>query len=163
MAEIEADEAAAAYDCLIDQLLAGYAKSGNPTAAAYTSWRRYNTSPYQSATHGGRYVNNYSNNNAYGGYENAGTMAAGTVLAKDSFAVNKKGQVMVGPLFLMTKMEAGFNAGSGDWQYQMVMPNGTVFGTTNGTGSAKVQFCADCHNAVGEQDALWFLPEEYRR
>ena len=85
------------------------------------------------------------------------------VAAKDSFSVNGKGQVMVGPLFLMTKMEAGFNAGSGDWQYQMVMPNGTVFGTTNGAGSAKVQFCADCHNAVGEQDALWFLPEEYRR
>jgi hypothetical protein len=129
----------------------------------YVGWTNFATSPYTSATHGGRYVNNYSNNNAYGGYENAGTMAAGTVLAKDSFAVNKKGQVMVGPLFLMTKMEAGFNAGSGDWQYQMVMPNGTVFGTTNGTGSAKVQFCADCHNAVGEQDALWFLPEEYRR
>ena len=129
----------------------------------YVGWTNFATSPYISATHGGRYVNNYANGSAYGGYEDAGAMAAGTVLVKDSFSVNGKGQVMVGPLFLMTKMAAGFNADNGDWQYQMVMPNGTVFGTTNGAGSAKVQFCADCHNAVGEQDALWFLPEEYRR
>ena len=61
MAEISGDEAAAAYDCLIDQLLAGYAKSDNPTAAAFSGWRRYNSIPYQSATHGGRHVNNYAN------------------------------------------------------------------------------------------------------
>ena len=110
-------------------------------------------------------VNNYANStgSSYARYEDAGAMPPGTVLAKDSFSVNKKGQVVIGPLFLMNKMNAGFNAETLNWQYQMIMPDGSVFGTTNGPGSAKVQFCADCHNAMEDQDALWLLPEEYRR
>jgi hypothetical protein len=146
-------------------MVSNYSRSGAGAARQFVFWTNYATAPYVSGTHGGRYVNNYANAEAgsYGSYENAGPMPAGAVLAKDSFSVNKKGKVVVGPLFLMTKMASGFNGDTLDWQYQMVMPNGSVFGTTNGPGSAKVQFCADCHNAVAEQDALWFLPEEYRR
>ena len=48
----------------------------------------------------------------------------------------------------MEKMAAGFNADSNDWRYTMIMPNGSIFGTTNGNNSSKVQFCIDCHQAV---------------
>ena len=84
-------------------------------------------------------------------------------LAKDSFMVNAKGEVSVGPLFMMEKMQAGFNPDSDDWRYTMVMPNGAVAGTTNGAGSNNVAFCIGCHQAVTpDQDNVMLLPDEYR-
>ncbi len=45
----------------------------------------------------------------------------------------------------------------------MIMPNGSVFGTTWGAGNEKVQFCADCHISVApDVDSMFFMPEEYR-
>jgi hypothetical protein len=150
---------------MIKEMTAAYRKSCHPAALAYTKWRRYSKVAYQSATHGQRYVQNYANarGGKYAGFEKAGKMKKGAVLAKDSFSVNKAGHLGVGPLFLMEKMGKGFNKASGDWRYTMVMPNGSVFGTTNGKGSARVKFCAECHAAVGEtQDHMFFLPSEYR-
>ena len=158
-------EARSAYECLIKELVAGYGKSGLTTASHYKDWKVYSTQPYVSDTHGGRFVQNYGNVQAknYGKYEDVGRMAVGAVLAKDSFAVHANGKISAGPLFLMEKMPAGFNAKSGNWRYTMVMPNGAVFGTTGGKGDAKVGFCIECHASVAEdQDSLMFLPEEYR-
>jgi hypothetical protein len=152
------------YDCLIDEMKAAYGKSDNEIATSYQSWRRFSAQPYESATHGGRYVQNYAGGKGaaqYATFENGGAMPAGSQLAKDSFAVAANGQASVGPLFIMEKMRAGFNADTADWKYTMIMPNGSLFGTTGGAGSDKVQFCADCHSA-GPRDAMFFLPEEYR-
>ncbi len=163
--ELSDAEAVAAYDCLLNDLKAAYAKSGNDIAVSYADWPRYSKQAYVSGTHGGRYVQNYANvkARAYGAFENAGLMPSGSVLAKDSFGVKAGGQVSPGPLFLMEKMNAGFNAGTGNWRYTMIMPNGSVFGTTGGVGSAKMQFCADCHLSVApEGDSMVFVPEEYR-
>jgi hypothetical protein len=45
----------------------------------------------------------------------------------------------------------------------MVMPDGSVAGTTNGDGSAAVEFCNACHvNVAQDQDYLFFLPEDFR-
>ena len=90
-------------------------------------------------------------------------MPVGSVLVKDSFSVDAKGRVTVGPMFMMTRMEAGFDAGTLDWQYRTIMPDGSVAGTTGGAGADAVRFCADCHNAAAENDALWFLPAEFRK
>lgn len=155
----------AVYDCLKEEMRAGYAKSGHKDATAFVNWKLFSTQPYVSATHGERYVHNYANAAAaaYGRYEQAGKMPVGAVLAKSSFLVTPKGQVAAGPLFLMEKRPAGFNRNSHDWQYTMIMPDGQVAGTTNGAGSAAMGFCHECHNAVAEeQDALMFLPDEFR-
>lgn len=163
--ELTHAEAVAAYDCILDEMRAGYRKSGNETAVRYVEWRRYSIAPYRAATHGNRYVQNYANPTAraYGAFENAGVMPAGSVLAKDSFAVGDNGRVSAGPLFIMEKMTSGFNASSGNWKYTMIMPSGAVFGETRGKNSAAVEFCAECHAAVAdEQDHMMFLPEEYR-
>ncbi len=163
--ELTDAEAVKVYDCLSKELKAAYAKSDNKVAVSYASWPRYSKQPYTSATHGGRYVQNYANKTgrAYGNFEKAGTMPKGTALAKDSFAVAADGKVSAGPLFIMEKMDAGFNADSGDWRYTMVMPNGSVFGTTKGAGDDKVQFCAACHlGLAADMDSMLFLPEEYR-
>ncbi len=149
----------------MNQMAAAYAKSGDPIAKAYMGWRRYSKTAYLSDTHGNRFVQNYANAKAraYGAFENSGRMPVGSQMTKDSFTVNAKGQVGVGPLFTMERMPAGFNAESEDWRFTLIMPNGAVFGTTNGKNSAGVQFCITCHGAVAEdQDSMFFLPDEYR-
>jgi hypothetical protein len=146
-------------------MTAAYAKSGLAVATGYSEWRRYSKNAYVSETHGSRYVQNYANAEAkaYGAFENAGVMPAGAVLAKDSFTVQADGRVSVGPLFVMEKMAAGFYDDSDDWRYTMIMPDGQVFGTTKGEGSAKVEFCIGCHVSVApEVDSLLFMPEAYR-
>lgn len=163
--ELTDAEAVAAYDCLRDGMRAAYGSSGNATAASYAGWRRYSRVAYQSATHGARYVQNYANAtaHAYGAFEKAGVMPVGSVLAKDSFTVDGKGRATMGPLFIMEKMPAGFRADSGNWKYSMIMPDGSLFGETNGKNSAGMQFCIECHAAVAEeQDHMMFIPEEYR-
>ena len=164
--EITSAEAAAAYACLLGELKAAYAKAGLGVVKDYDRWTNANTAPYVSDTHGGRLVNNYAN--SQGGYlyvkfEDSGTMPAGSVLAKDSFVAQPDGRLAIGPLFVMEKMNDGFNAESGDWRYTMVMPDGSVFGRTKGAGAASVEFCNACHAATAEtQDYMFFLPEEHR-
>ncbi len=163
--ELTEAEAVALFDCLVPEMKAAYAKSDNEIAVNFWSDRLYSRVPYVSGTHGGRHVLNYANKvgRAYGLFENAGALPAGTNLAKPSFSVNAAGNGAVGPLFLMEKMDAGFNPDSGNWRYTMVMPNGAVFGTTKGAGADKVEFCVGCHISVTpEQDSVMLLPEEYR-
>ena len=163
--ELTDAEAVAVYDCLLKELKAAYAKSDNKIAMSYTAWPRYSKRAYVSATHGERLVQNYANEKgrAYGAFENAGTFPVGTELAKDSFLVKANGAVSIGPLFIMEKMQAGFNAESGDWRYTMIMPNGAVAGTTKGAGNANVEFCIGCHISVApEQDSVMLIPDEYR-
>jgi hypothetical protein len=159
-------EAIAAYDCLLDEMIAAYAASGLPEASAYPAWQRVSTQPYESGTHGGRLVHNYVNPAgaaAYNRYEDIVRMPVGGLVSKPSLVVTQQGKVGVGPLFLMEKMSAGFMPANGDWRYTMINPDGSVFGRTGGVNSAGMQFCADCHNAVADdQDHLLFLPEEYR-
>lgn len=157
----------AAYDCLRSDMAAAYAKSGWKSISGYQSWLNVAKSPYQSGTHGGRYVNNYADSHGdyrYAKYEDAGTMPLGSTLAKDSFVVKPNGKVSMGPLFVMEKMASGFNTDSGDWRYTLIMPNGKVVGTTNGKNSKAVGFCNDCHSAVADdQDYMFFLDEDFRK
>jgi hypothetical protein len=164
--DLTAAEATKAYDCILKEMRQAYGKSGIGVASAYPKWKRYSKVAYQSGTHGGRYVQNYANaaGKNYGRYEKSGKMQAGGYLVKDSFTVTKDGKIGVGPLFVMRKMNAGWNAASGDWKYAMVMPNGAYFGETKGKNAKNMKFCIECHIAVAEdQDSMMFLPEEYRR
>lgn len=167
MADITPCEAATVYECLKNEMRAAYAKSGWNSVKGYQGWLNVAKTPYQSGTHGGRYVNNYADSHGdyrYAKYEDAGVMPLGSTLAKDSFVVKPNGKVAIGPLFVMEKMSAGFSPDSGDWRYTLIMPNGKVVGTTNGKNSKAVAFCSDCHSAAAEdQDSMMFLPEEDRK
>lgn len=164
--ELSKAEANALYKCLKGEMKTAYAKSGNLWAKWYSQWAKFSNQPYVSATHGNRFVQNYASKKAagsYAKYEKVGKMRRGGVLAKDSFTVTPQGRVSVGPLFLMEKMGAGFMKASNDWRYTLIMPNGQTVGTTKGKGSNNVKFCITCHQAVADgQDAMFFLPEEYR-
>lgn len=161
--ELTPEEAADAYACARGMLQDAYRVSGDPVADAYTGWTLYNTAPYLSALHGSRYVNNYGNDVAhgYGDWEDGGPAPEGAILAKDSFVVGGDGSVGKGPLFLMEKMAPGFNTESDDWKYSMIMPDGNLFGVTNGVNSNAVAFCISCH-VVAPVDHMFFLPPEFR-
>jgi len=163
-AELGPAEAERVYRIARKSLSVGYAGSGLTETQDYQSWRRFNTAPYLSSTHGNHYINNYANDTgrAYGRFENADTLPPGTILAKDSFAVTETGGILLGPLFVMEKMPAGFNDITGDWKYKLVQPDGTFFGETKGEGAERVEYCIACHWAVEHQDHLYFIPGDYR-
>lgn len=164
-AKLSPQRAGEIYAIVRQALQAGYARSGNAAAGSYQGWRRMNTAPYLSATHGNHYLNNYVNEigaAAYGRFEKAGKLPVGTVIAKDSFSMTRGGEILLGGLFVMEKMPGGFNDVTGDWKYTLIQADGTLFGETNGTGSKRVEYCVECHLARKHQDHLWFLPKRYR-
>jgi hypothetical protein len=163
-AALDAAEAQRVYGIASHSLRAGYAVSGLAEAQHYQTWRRFNTAPYLSSTHGNHYINNYANEtgHVYGRFEQAGKLPVGTILAKDSFSVTETGGILLGPLFVMEKMPDGFNYVTGDWRYKLVQPDGTLLGETKGAGSERVEYCIACHLAVEHQDHLYFIPRDYR-
>lgn len=164
-AKLPPQQASEIYAIIRQALQGGYARSGNAAAGGYQGWRRMNTAPYLSATHGNHYLNNYVNEigaAAYGRFEKAGRLPVGTIIAKDSFSMTRSGEILLGGLFVMEKMPSGFNYVSGDWKYMLFQADGTLFGETNGTGSKRVEYCIACHLTRESQDHLWFLPKAYR-
>lgn len=163
-ARLDASAAAGIYRDMAGDLVDIYRLSGVAAAAGYQKWRRYNSSPYLSVTHGQRYVNNYANQLArdYGRFEQSDPLPVGAIIAKDSVAVTRDGKIYAGPLFLMEKMAPGFSAITGDWRYTMIMPDGSLFGVTNGMGSESVEYCIGCHMARQRFDHLYFPPKKFR-
>jgi len=164
-AKLAPQRASEIYAIIRQALQGGYSRSGNAIARGYQGWRRMNTAPYLSATHGNHYLNNYVNDigaAAYGRFENAGKLPVGTVIAKDSFSMTRGGEILLGGLFVMEKMSGGFNYVTDDWKYSLFQPDGTLFGETDGTGSKRVEYCIACHLARKQHDHLWFLPKSYR-
>ena len=157
-------EAFRIYDLVRGTLARGYARSGDPVAQAYQGWRKYNTAPFLSKTHGNRYLNIYANRIAqgYGKVEGAATLPVGSIIAADSFALVASGEIVLGPLYIMEKMQAGFNEVSGDWRYGYTQPDGKPFGKTRGVHAARVAYCVVCHLAVENRDHLYFVPQRFR-
>lgn len=162
--DLTPEQAIEIYRGIRDQMVSGYRLSGNGAARNFTRWQRFNSAPYRSATHGQRYVNNYANASAesYGLYEGAGDMPPGAVVVKDTFYVSESGGVFPGALMIMEKMAAGFDEATGDWRYTMIMPDGSLFGTTGGENAESVEFCATCHVLAAANDHLFFMPRAFR-
>ncbi|NND50578.1 MAG: hypothetical protein HKN60_10035 [Rhizobiales bacterium] len=162
--QLTPDEASEVYQELADKMARGYADTGYAIVRDYQNWTLYNTSPYLSATHGNRYVNNYANDKAIG-YERVGdgvVMPEGAVFAKDSFTVTDEDQLLPAPLFVMEKLAAGKSPDTADWRYVSILPDGTVFGDSQGASADRTIFCHECHIAVAEDDYLFYVPEEFR-
>jgi len=162
---LDPERAAEIYTIARAAMGIGYPLSGSPVARDYQNWRRYNSAPYLSASHGNHYLNNYANQLAlaYGEFEAAGRLPVGAVIAKDSFSVTNSGGILLGPLFIMEKMPPGFNDVSADWKYSLVRSDGTFFGETNGPGAERVEYCIACHLARERYDHLYFIPTDSRR
>jgi len=163
-ARLSAAEAERLYTIVLPSLTLGYRSSDNAHARAYPKWRRENRAPYLSRTHGNHYLSNYTNELArdYALAEDAPVMPAGAVIAKDSFSATPSGTILLGPLFLMEKMQPDFSPVSGDWRYTLIRPDGQILGTTGGKGSERVRYCITCHLAREANDHLYFVPRKAR-
>ncbi len=160
--KISATEAEQIYRSLIGELSDMYALSQDPSAKKYLNWRRYNTGPYLSATHGNRYVNNYANAKA-NDYGASQPVPVGAIFAKDSFTVTKEGKLYGGALFLMEKLPAGVSRQTADWRYWMILPDGSVLGDSEDDSARAMEFCHTCHKIVARKDYLYFVPKAYRK
>ena len=158
--DLEAAQITEIYDCISAKMIEGYTKGDNEVAAAYRDWTPTATRPAVAGPHGNRLLNTFANDIAaeqYLKFEEEGVvMPAGSVLAKESIKINaKKKQAVVGPLFIMTKGEAGAAPDADDWIYSAVQPNGKPM-------KIKQSFCHNCHEAFEGQDALGYPLEEVR-
>ena len=156
------DEAAinALYDCLGDKMATGYAKEGDEIGSTYRNWAITATRPAVAGPHGNRALLTFANDIAaeqYLKFEDEGVvMPAGSILAKESITISiKKKKARPGPLFLMTKLEAGASPETGDWLYAGLQPNGKVM-------KVKQSFCHDCHVGWEASDMLAYPLEEVR-
>ncbi len=164
--ELTHDEAQAVYDCIKDDLHAGYntgEKKWIPAAfvADYRGWTAANTLPANPGFHGGRFLLTWVSEAGAEEYlkykEEDVNIPAGTVIAKESFAVNDAGKVEKGPLFIMQKVEAGVSPETMDWYYMMVAPNGSPMAVP------VVTACSECHMGnFGHQGGLGYPVEEVR-
>ncbi|MEM9583587.1 MAG: cytochrome P460 family protein [Pseudomonadota bacterium] len=158
--DLEAAEINDIYACISAKMLEGYTKGGNEIAAAYRDWSPTATRPAVAGPHGNRLLNTFANDIAaeqYLKFEDEGVvMPAGSVLAKESIKINtKKGKAVVGPLFIMTKGDAGAAPDANDWIYSAVQPNGKPM-------KIKQSFCHNCHEAYADQGDLGYPLEEVR-
>lgn len=147
------------YECIKSKMRAGYKAVGNEWAAAYPDWGAAFVVPGGVGNHGSRFLTTFVNEVGFSEYvrftEEDTKMPVGTVIAKESFNVDKKGNVRVGPLFFMEKVAAGEADEFGNWLYSAVQSKGKPM-------KIKQSFCHGCHGNFEGQDALGYPEEEYR-
>ncbi|MBX2805963.1 MAG: cytochrome P460 family protein [Hyphomicrobiales bacterium] len=162
--EMSFDQAQTVYECLKEELQANYAKGDkgwipSEFVTDYPNWRQVSTKPAAPGFHGGRFLVTYVNETGADAYIQYGEapIPAGTIITKESFAVDDQGAVSAGPLFIMEKTETGKSPETDDWYYMMVAPNGSPQAVNVMTA------CNECHQGnFGEQQNLGFPVEEVR-
>ncbi|MGI9364784.1 MAG: cytochrome P460 family protein [Rhizobiaceae bacterium] len=150
----------ALYDCIKAELRDGYASQGGALTSEYTGWKAAATQPAAPGVHGKRFLMTFVNEVGFEEYvkfsEERGPMPVGSIIAKESFNVSKKGTVRKGPLFFMTKAAAGGESDKfGNWVYAAFSPKGKAMKIKQG-------FCHGCHANYEDQDALGYPVEDYR-
>jgi hypothetical protein len=158
--DLDAAQVVALYECLEARMAEGYAKQGDAVGTSFRGWAVTSTRPAVAGAHGDRLLQTFANDIAAPTYltfaEEGVVMPAGSVLAKESITISKKNKTArPGPLFIMTKLEAGSAPETGDWLYAGLQPNGKPM-------EFKQSFCHDCHAAFDGQDSLAYPLEEVR-
>ncbi|AWZ22565.1 hypothetical protein RTM1035_12608 [Roseovarius sp. TM1035] len=148
------------YSCIKDEMVASYTKEGDAVAGAYRDWTVTSSRPAVAGAHGNRLLYTFANDIAaeqYLKYADDGViMPVGSVLAKESITISaKKKAAVTGPLFIMTKGEAGSAPETADWVYAGIQPDGKPM-------KFKQSFCHDCHVAWEAQDMMAYPLEEVR-
>ena len=150
----------AVYDCIQAKMVESYSKQDDALARNYRNWVVSSTRPAVAGPHGNRLLQIFANPIAADEYlkfaEEGVKMPAGSVLAKESIKINTKKKIaVVGPLFVMTKVEEGSVPETDDWVYSGIQPNGKPM-------KFKQAFCHDCHEGWADQDYLAYPLEEVR-
>ena len=156
--DMSGEEVEAFYACMEAWMAQCYAQNGHEVGSGYRDWTVSSTRPAVAGPHSARLLQTFANDIAaeqYLKFETEGVeMPAGSVLAKESFAL-EDGKGVIGPLFIMTKLEEGASPETDDWRYG---------GLTNSGDEMRVSqsFCHDCHVQWEAQDSLAYPLEEVR-
>lgn len=143
------------YECVESTLAENYAKEGHEIGSIYrTDYQATATGPAAPGPHGNRFLFTFANDVAYDTYvqypsEDGFAMPVGSILAKESYKLRDDGTPRPGPLFIMTKVDAGVADEFGAWVYSAVQPNGKPM-------NIKQSFCHDCHQAFSTQDSMGY-------
>lgn len=163
--ELTGSEVKAVYDCLASELHEGYVKGDKgwippEFVADYRSWTPVSAFPAAPGFHGGRFLMTWVNEvgaEEYLKYAENPAIPAGTLIAKETFAVDDAGKVAPGPLFMMQKVAAGTSPETDDWYYMAVAPNGSPMAVD------VISACSQCHQGnFGHQGGLGYPVEEAR-
>ncbi len=145
-----------------------YAKFGPlGVGADWASYTKVTTEPYPSQDHGNRFVETYVNDIGLASYKDDELdVPVGSVVVKVSWERDGDSPSSVrGPIFIMEKRDAGFDAENEDWYYAFHWADppakwserlgGPVYWQSP---SPKVNYCGNCHNGYDRQ--LGGVPEE---
>lgn len=132
--------------------------------ADWASYVQMNTTAVRSKTHGGRLVDTWVNATGAAAYlDDEAAIPVGTIVVKTSTEADGS----PGPIFVMEKRAAGFDADHDDWSYAMhwAAPparwqqklGGPVYWRSP---SPKVAYCSECHDNLDR--SLGGVPVEQR-
>lgn len=157
--ELNPEQVQVIYDCIREELRAGYKAGDDPVAVAYTDWGAASKLPAAPGFHSNRFLMTFVNETGFDAYtdfkDEDALMPVGTVIAKESFGINKKKVVRKGPLLIMEKVAVGTADEFDNWVYSGVTSKGKVM-------KIKQAFCHDCHVGFEAQDNLGYPVEEVR-
>ena len=147
-----------AYSCISDEMLSAYKNSKLNITYKYRNWLRVNNISVYAPANDFGWANVFVNKPAEKYSENVfnSQFAAGSVIVKESFIFDVNGDISIGPLFYMEKMQKEFNPNSGDWKFVEVNVDGS-YSETNGMGSETTVNCIECHSRRKDTDYLFFL------
>jgi hypothetical protein len=122
----------------------------------YKEWKKVNTAPVLSATHGNRYVFTYLNRTAEpAGLRGQFPFPKGAILVKESFEGEGGKPGPRGPVFVMEKRGEGYDREHANWHYAVVDPGGGVSMSGSGHPRSPTQFCAACHAMAKANDYVF--------
>ena len=129
---------------------------------------KMNSTPWNSRTHGHRWVNTYVSKRSAETYKNSGIMPEGSLVVKESFEdQGGKPSDIPGPLYLMRKGKTADSPQTGGWEYAMTWdkpvtgnPENIQGPVTWRTGDSHLNSCMKCHSHFKSGDYLGGVPDE---
>lgn len=129
---------------------------------------KMNDRPWNSRTHGHRWVNTYVSKEAVDAYKNSGDLPEGAWVVKESFENdNGKASQVPGPLYVMHKGKLSDSPQTGGWQYALRWdkpvpdnPEHIQMPVTWLPGDNQLNSCVQCHNHFKTADYLGGVPAD---
>ena len=129
---------------------------------------RMNARPWNSRTHGHRWVNTFVSQEAASAYKNSQPLPEGTWVVKESFEDGGgKASQTPGPLYVMHKGKVSDSPQTGGWQYALRWdkpvtgnPESIQGPVTWLPGDANLASCIRCHNHFKDNDYMGGVPSD---
>jgi hypothetical protein len=130
--------------------------------AGFEGWNKVTKFPHPSPTHGKRFAEIYVNDVGFAAYTSEADFPVGTVIVKQTWENDGgKPSTVKGPVFVMEKKPAGYDADREDWYFAIHWAEPTEkFAKQLGgpfywrSPSKKVDYCWNCHENYDREVGL---------